>query len=55
MPAQVLFLDVFSEKDPHLNALEVVSIYCYLIKYRAKQKHLLPFHITNKELKQIIH
>ena len=23
-----------------------VSIYCYLIKYRAKQKYLLPFHIT---------
>ena len=28
------------------------SIYCYLIKYRAKQKHLLPFHGTNNELKQ---
>ena len=24
--------------------LIAVSIYCYLIKYRAKQKHLLPFH-----------
>ena len=23
-----------------------VSIYCYLIKYRGKQIHLLPFHIT---------
>ena len=23
-----------------------VSIYCYLIKYQAKQKHLLPFHDT---------
>ena len=23
-----------------------VSIYCYLIKYRAKQKHLLPFNNT---------
>ena len=22
------------------------SIYCYLIKYHAKQKHLLPFHDT---------
>ena len=22
------------------------SSYCYLIKYRAKQKHLLPFHVT---------
>ena len=27
--------------------LIAVSIYCYLIKYRAKQKHLLPFRDTN--------
>ena len=27
-----------------------VSIYYYLLKYQAKQKHLLPFHITNGEL-----
>ena len=32
--------------------LVAVSIYCYLIMYRAKQKHLLPFHDTNNELKQ---
>ena len=32
-----------------------VSIYCYLIKYRAKQKHLLPFHVTNNELKEIMY
>ena len=25
------------------------SIYCYLIKYRAKQKHLLPFHDADNE------
>ena len=31
--------------------LTAVSIYCYLIKYRAKQKHLLPFHDT--KLKQV--
>ena len=35
--------------------LKAVSIYCYLIKYWAKQKHLLPFHITNKELKEVIY
>ena len=29
--------------------LIAVSIYCYQIKYRAKQKHLLPFYITNNE------
>ena len=27
------------------------SIYCYLIKHRAKQKNLLPLHDTNNELK----
>ena len=31
--------------------LIAVSIYCYLIKYLSKQKHLLTFHITNNELK----
>ena len=35
--------------------LIAVSIYCYLIKYQAKQKHLLPFHFTNNELKEIIY
>ena len=24
-----------------------VSIYCYLIKYQAKQEHLLPFHVIS--------
>ena len=32
-----------------------LSIYCYLVKYQAKQKHLLPFHATNNELKQVIY
>ena len=32
-----------------------ISIYCYLIKYRAKQNHLLPFHITNDKLKQVLY
>ena len=32
--------------------LITVSIYCYLMKYRAKQKHLLPFNFTINELKQ---
>ena len=34
-----------------ITLLIAVSIYCYLIKYRAKQKHLLPFHDT--KLKQL--
>ena len=32
-----------------------VRINCYMIKYRAKQKHSLPFHFTNNELKEIIY
>ena len=33
--------------------LIAVSIYCYLIKYQTKEKHLLPFHVTSNELKQV--
>ena len=33
-----------------ITLLIAVSIYCYLIKYRAKQQHVLPFHDT--KLKQ---
>ena len=32
-----------------------LSIYYYLVKYQAKQKHLLPLHTTNNELKQVIY
>ena len=35
--------------------LTAVSIYCYLIKYRVKQKQLLPFDVTNNKLKQVLH
>ena len=35
--------------------LIAVSSYCSLIKYRAKRKHLLPFHNTNNELKEPIY
>ena len=31
-----------------------VSIYCYLMKYRAKQKHLLLCHDRNNQLKQVL-
>ena len=32
--------------------LIAVSIYCYLIKYQAKQKQLLQFHSTNNKFKK---
>ena len=32
-----------------------VGIYSCLLKYRAIQKHLLPFHVTNNELKVIMY
>ena len=35
--------------------LMAVSIYCYLIKYWGKQKHLLPFHLTDNKLKETIY
>ena len=35
--------------------LIAVSIYYCLIKYRAKWKHLLPFHNTNNELVELIY
>ena len=28
---------------------------CYLIKYKAKQKDLLPSYVTNNELKQVLY
>ena len=34
--------------------LIAVSVYCHLIEYRAKQKHLLPFHVTNNGLSYIL-
>ena len=34
--------------------LIAVSIYCYLIKHKAKQKHLLLFYVTNSELKEAL-
>ena len=38
-----------------ISLLIAVSIYCYLIKYRAKQKHLLPFHFTNYEQREVLY
>ena len=34
--------------------LKAVSIYCYLIKYKAKQKHLLPLFGTSSKLKSFV-
>ena len=36
-----------------IGLLIAVSIYCYLIKYRAKQ--LLPFYYTNNELREVLY
>ena len=38
-----------------ITLLIAVSIYCYLINYQVKQKHLLPFYITNNELKELMY
>ena len=34
--------------------LIAVSIWCYLIKYKAKQKQLLPFFVKKNELKEVL-
>ena len=33
-----------------ITLLIAVSIYCYLIKYRVKQKYFLPLRVTNNKL-----
>ena len=38
-----------------ISLLIAVSIDCYLIKYRARQKHLLSFNFPNNEVKEIIY
>ena len=37
-----------------ITLLIAVSIYSYLIKYKAKQKHLLPFYFRNNKLKEVL-
>ena len=34
--------------------LIAVSIYCYFLKYQPTQKRLLPIHVINNELKEIL-
>ena len=38
-----------------IELLIAFSIYCYLIKYRAKQKRLFPSQFTNSKFKEIIY
>ena len=38
-----------------IGLLRTVSVYCYLIKYKAKQKHLLHLYVTNSELKEVLY
>ena len=38
-----------------IRLLTAVSIYCYLIKHRAKQTHLLPFHVTDSKLREVLY
>ena len=38
-----------------IKLLRPVSIYCYPIKYKAKQKYLLPFYVTNNKLKEFLY
>ena len=38
-----------------ISLLIAVSIFFYMIKYRAKQKHLLKFYVRNNNLKEILY
>ena len=41
-----------------ISLLIALSIYCYLIKYKAKikkKKHLLPYYIVNDKLEEVLH
>ena len=45
----------YNNSNKYYSIIDAVSIYCYLIKYQEKQKHLLPIYITNNELKEIMY
>ena len=38
-----------------ITLLIAVSIHCYLIKYREKQKHLLTIHDTKYQLREVLY
>ena len=38
-----------------IELLIAFSIYCYLNKYKSKQKHLLPYYVTNDKLKKVLY
>ena len=46
------FTHLFTITIPLLIA---VSIYCYLIKYQPKHKHLLPYQTTNNKIKKVLY
>ena len=35
--------------------LIAVNIFCYLMKYQIKEKHLLPHHVTTNELNEVLY
>lgn len=38
-----------------ITLLTADSIYCYLIKYETKDKRLLPFHVKNEKLREVLY
>ena len=38
-----------------ITLLIAASIYCYLMNYQEKQKHLLPFQVTNNKLREAVY
>ena len=38
-----------------ITLLIAVSIYCYFIKYKQKQEHLLPYYVTNNKSEVVLY
>ena len=54
LASRVLSIASWHSQDIFLSTIALLitdSIYCYLIKYRAKPKNLFPFQFTNNKLK----
>ena len=50
-----MFIKYYGIIDSYTIATIAASVNRYLREYRAKQKHLLPFHVTNYALKQVLY
>ena len=55
MTAQMLFFDIFSEKDPHLNAVEYDKVYAFAAETTQILEYLYSNFAINRQHKQLNH